>query len=251
MDRLAIKAEDREILGKKVKQLRKLGQLPAHVYGNGADGEAISVDGKTFMKAFKEVGATAVIDLKIGAEKVRPVMVKGVQYDPITGQAIHIDFYQVNLLAKVTVPVPLVLIGEEPESVKLGETIVLQTLDEISVEALPTDLVENIEINIEVLKNVDDAISVSDLSYDRSKLTVLNEPEEVVVKLAPAVSEEMQELLEEQAAETEAAAAEAAEEGAEGEEKVEGVEEGEGEPVSAEATAGEGEEGGESQGEEK
>lgn len=218
MDRLSLHAEERKVLGKKVKNLRKDGKLPGHVFGKGVDGESVSVDGKTFLKTFKEAGETGVIDLKIGAEKVRPVMVRGVQVDPVSGDPIHIDFYQVNLSQKVKVPVPLVLIGEQPESVHLGETIVLQTLQEIEVEALPTDLVENIEVDITSLKNVDDAITVGQLNYDRSKLTVSAPEEEIVVKLAPAVTEEMQKLMEEQAAEAAAAAAETAgeEAGAEG-----------------------------------
>lgn len=216
MDRLSLKAEERIILGKKVKSLRKNGQLPGHVFGKGLETEAVSVDGKIFLKTFKEAGETGVIDLKIGAEKVRPVMVRGVQYDPVSGDPLHIDFYQVNLTQTVKVPVPLVLIGEQPESVHMGEAIVLQTLNEIEVEALPTDLVENIEVDITTLKNIDDAITVGQLKFDRSKLTVSAGEEEIVVKLAPAVTEEMQKQMEEQAAEAAAAAAEAGAEGAEG-----------------------------------
>ena len=131
MDRLSLNAEERKVLGKKVKNLRKDGKLPGHVFGKGLETEHVSVDGKTFLKIFKEAGETGLIDLKIGTEKVRPVMVRGVQYDPVSDEPVHIDFYQVNLTQKVKVPVPLVLVGEEPESVKLGETIVLQTLNEV------------------------------------------------------------------------------------------------------------------------
>ncbi len=216
-------AFERIILGKKVKKLRKDGLLPGHVYGKGVETEHVSVDGKTFLKTFKEAGETSLIDLKIGAEKVRPVLVRGVQYDPVSGKPVHIDFYQVNLTQKVKVPVPLILIGEQPESVHLGETIVLQTLSEIEVEALPTDLVEKIEVNVTLLKNIDDAITVGQLNYDRSKLTIHAPEEEIVVKLAPAVTAEMEKLMEEEAAETAAAATGAAAEGegavpAEGEE---------------------------------
>lgn len=234
MDRLSLKAEERTILGKKVKKLRQEGQLPGHVYGKGLETEHVSVDGKTFLKTFKEAGETGLIDLKIGAEKIRPVLVRGVQYDPVSGQPVHIDFYQVNLTQKVKVPVPIILIGEQPESVHLGETIVLQTLQELEVEGLPTDLIENIEVDITSLKNIDDAITVGQLNYDRNKLTVSAPEEEVVVKLAPAVTAEMQQLMEEQAAETVAVAAET-EEGAEAAEGAAGGEapaEGE---VSAEA----------------
>ena len=216
MDRLSLNAQERIILGKKVKNLRKVGILPGHVFGIKTETEHVSVDTKTFLKTFKEAGATGVIDLKIGAEKVRPVMVRGVQFDPVSGNPIHIDFYQVDLTQKVTVPVPITLIGDEPEAVHLGEAIVLQTLNEVQMEALPNDLIDGIEVDISTLVAIDDAISVADLKIDREKLTILTPEEEIVVKLAPAVSAEMEELLEEQAAETEAAAAEeAAEEGTE------------------------------------
>ncbi len=195
-------AEEREVLGKKVEQLRRVGHLPAHVFGKKVKGENVAVELREFLKISKQAGETGVIDLKIGHEKVRPVMIRAVQKDHLTGQPIHVDFYQVNLSEKVTVPVPIILVGEQPESVHLGESIVLQTLNEVQVEALPTDLVEHIEVDITTLKNIDDAITVAELKYDISKLKLHAEPEEVVVKLAPAVSAEMEALLEEQAAET-------------------------------------------------
>ncbi len=220
-------AEERKILGKKVKNLRRGGKLPAHVFGKGLGTEHVSVDGKTFLKTFKEAGETGLIDLKIGAEKIRPVLVRGVQYDPISGSPLHIDFYQVNLSQKVKVPVPIELIGEEPEKVHLGEAIVLQTLNEVEVEALPADLIEKIEVDQSLLKEINDAITLGQLEFDREKLTIHADLEEIVVKLAPAVSAEMEKLLEEEAAEAAEAQAEAA------------PAEGEAEPASAEAAAGE------------
>ncbi len=228
MDRLSLNAEERDLLGKKVKKLRNGGKLPGHVFGKGLDTEHVAVDAKEFFTIFRQAGETGLIDLKIGKEKVRPVLVREVQHDPLSGGPLHIDFYQVNLTQKVKVSVPLTLIGEQPESVHLGESIVLQTLNEVEVEALPTDLVEKIEVNITSLKNIDDAITISQLNFDRSKLTVHADPETVVVKLAPAVSAQMEELLEEQAAEQAAAAEEivGAEEGkvAEGEVQAEAEE---------------------------
>lgn len=209
-----MQAEERTILGKKVKRLRKDGLLPGHVFGKGLEGETVAVSSHDFLKTFHQAGETGLIDLRIGKEKIRPVLVREVQYDPISGKPIHIDFYQVNLTQKVKVPVPLVLVGEEPESVHLGETIVLQTLNEVEVEALPTDLVEKIEVDITSLKNVDDAITLAQLDYDKDKLTLHADAESIVVKLAPAVTAEMEKLIEEQAAETAAAAAPA--EGEEG-----------------------------------
>lgn len=216
MDRLSLNAEERIILGKKVKLLRKDGKLPGHVFGKGIEGENVLVSGKEFIKTFLLAGGSGLIDLKIGSEKVRPVLVREVQYDPMTEAPIHIDFYQVNLTEKVKVPVPIVLIGEQPEKVHMGEAIVLQTVNQVEVEALPADLIEKLEVDISKLKEIDDAITVGKLSYDREKLTIHAPEEEIVVKLAPAVTAEMEKLLEEEAAETAEAAAEVtAEEGAE------------------------------------
>lgn len=243
MDRLSLQADERKILGKKVKQLRRDGKLPGHVFGKGVEGETVSVEAKEFLKTFHLAGETGLIDLKIsklapkgvGTEKVRPVLVRDVQYDPVSGDPVHIDFYQVDLTKKVKVPVPLVQVGEQPEAVHLGEAIVLQTLNEVEVEALPTDLVEKIEVDISSLKALDDAITVAQLNYDKSKLTLHADQEAIVVKLAPAVTAEMEKLMEEQAAEQAAKAAEAAAEAgapAEGE-AVEGAETVEGAPAEA------------------
>lgn len=228
MDRIPLKAQERTILGKKVKKLRADGFIPGHVFGNQVETEHVTVKLADFLPVLHQAGETGLIDLRVGEEKVRPVLIRDVQHDPVKGQPLNISFYQVNLKEKVQVPVPIVLIGEEPESVHMGEAVILQTVSEVQVEALPSDLVENIEVDITPLKNIDDAITIAQLNYDRSKLTLLTPEEEVVVKLAPAITEEMKKLLEEQAAEAAAAAEpEATEEGekAEGEEGAEGEEE--------------------------
>lgn len=229
-DRPTLKAEERTTFGKKVKNLRKEGVLPGHVFGNGLETESVQVTFKDFAAIYGQVGETGLINLKIGEEKIRPVLIREAQYDPVRGTVLNIDFYQVNLKIKTRVYVPVEFIGEEDDitAVHSGDAIVLQPISEVEIEALPTDLIDKIEVNISVLKNIDDAITVDQLNYDRSTITVLTNPEEVVVKLAPAVTEEMQELMEEQEAEA-AAAQEAAEEGAETEateeEAVEGGEE--------------------------
>ncbi len=201
MEKISLKASERVILGKNVRKLRKSGLVPAHVFGKGLETEHVSVDLKEFLKVAKQAGETGVIELKIGEEKTRPVMIKGMSQNANTDEIQNIDFYQVDLKKKVTVPVPLTLVGEDPEKVGLGEAIVLQMLNEVSVEALPTDLVDAIEVNTSILKEIDDAITVGQLSYNRETLTVLDDPESIVVKLAPAVTAEMEALLEEQAAE--------------------------------------------------
>lgn len=215
MDRLSLKAQERTILGKKVKNLRKDGFIPAHVFGNKIETEHVSVKDKDFMTIYDMAGETGLIDLKISDEKIRPVLVRDVQLDPVSGKPLNIDFYQVNLKEKVKVPVPIEIIGEEPEAVHMGEAVVIQPMLEVEVEALPTDLPEKIEVDISSLKQIDDAILVSGLQVPDG-VEILAENEAVVVKLDSAVTEEMKKLLEEQEAEAQAAAqAQVPEEGAE------------------------------------
>lgn len=223
MDRPTLKAEERSLFGKKVKNLRRDGIIPGHVFGKGLETESVQVKLKDLAEVYGEVGETGLINLKIGEERVRPVLIREIQSNPLNGRPLNIDFYQVNLKTKVKVYVPIELIGEEPELVHTGEAVVLNPISEIEIEALPTDLIDKIEVNIEVLKNIDDAITVEQLNYDRSKVEIFSNPDEVVVKLAPAVTEEMQELMEEAEAETQAAQEAAAE--AAGEETT--IEEGE------------------------
>ncbi|MDD2822609.1 MAG: 50S ribosomal protein L25 [Candidatus Daviesbacteria bacterium] len=230
MARISLKATEREIFGKKVNKLRKSGIIPGHVFGKSLETEHVSVKAADFIKVYKEAGETGLIDLKISKlaanavddDKTRPVLIRQVQLDPVRSEVLNIDFYQVNLKEKTTVNVPIELIGEEPEIVHSGEAVVIQPMMEVEVEALPDDLPENIEVDISSLKAIDDAITVADLPVPTG-VTILAEPEAVVVKLDNAVTAEMQELLEEQA-EEQAAATEAAAEGAEGEEKPEGEE---------------------------
>lgn len=231
MNRIPLKATEREILGKKVNRLRREGIIPGHVFGKKLETEHVSVKAKDFIKVYSEAGETGLVDLKIGEEKTRPVLIRQVQRDPVRGEVLHIDFYQVNLLEKTTVNVPILLIGEEPEIVHTGEAVVIQPMMEVSVEALPSDLPENIKVDITALIAIDDAITVADLPVSAG-VTILAEPESVVVKLDNAVTAEMQELLEEQAAEA-AAATEA-----QATEEVVVPTEGEA-PASAEATEGE------------
>lgn len=214
MDRISLKAEERTILGKKVKKLRRDGFVPAHVFGNKVETEHVSVKSLDFAKAYDQAGETGLIDLKIGEEKVRPVLIREVQVDPVRGATLHIDFYQVNLKEKVKVSVPIELFGEEPETVHSGEAVVIQPMSEVEVEALPAELPEKIEVDISSLRQINDAIFVSQLKVAEG-VALIADPEAVVVKLDNAVTEEMQQLMEEQAAEAAAAVEVATEEGAE------------------------------------
>lgn len=211
MQQVPLSAEKRTVLGRKVKKLRKEGLIPGHIFGHKVKTEHVQVKGNDFAKVFEQVGETGIVELTLGGEK-RPVLIRSVQNNPVTSDLIHIDFYQVNLSEKVKVNVPLEIIGEAPAvEKKIG--LLLTPISEIEVEALPTDLPENIEVDITNLQNIGDEIKVKDLKVDRSKIEVHTDEELVVAQIGELVTKEMEEM----EAEIEAEQAEAATEGVQAE----------------------------------
>lgn len=188
MTKISLKAEKRTITGRKVKNLRKQGIIPANIYGKDVKSVSVQVKGKEFGEAFKKAGETGIIDLTLGKD-VRPVLVGNVSLQPATGEVLHVDFRQVNLKEKVTAAIPVELIGESPaEKGGLGTAVLL--VQELEVEALPTDLPEKFEVDATKLAEVDQAVKVADLKYDKSKVEVKAEPDEIVAKVEPPQKEE-------------------------------------------------------------
>ena len=163
-ERKQLKAKKREVTGRKVKQLRKEGLLPANIYGADAKSQAVEVELREFEKTLSEVGETEILDLKVGQEsKVRPVLIHNVQLDPVTDTPLHADFLQIDLTKKVTINIPITFEGEAP-AVKNGLGVLLEILNELEVEALPTNLPSEIKVDLSNLTEVDQAITVGDLT---------------------------------------------------------------------------------------
>ena len=204
-----------------MKTLRQEGLVPANIYGKDVKSTAIQLSAAEFEKVFTEAGETSVIEVSLGKEK-RPVLVHGIQKDPTTENILHIDFHQINLKEKVKAGVPVELVGEAPAE-KRGEGTLVQYIDEIEVESLPGDLPEKFEVDVTGLEDVDSAIYVKDLAYDKSRIAVEVEDEEVVAKVEPLRKEEevAPPTAEEEVVEGEGTKEEQAEESAEGEKKEE------------------------------
>lgn len=209
MKAITLEAQVRQETGKKVKKLREKGVLPATVFGHNVKSVSLSVNAKDFDKVYRQAGETGLVELKYGKDTQHTLIVD-VQTHPLTRQILHIQFHAVSLTEKIKANVPLELVGESPAVVNnIG--LLLQTLNEVEVEALPTDLPEKIEVSTVSLAEVDQQIVVSQLSIPKG-VELLTGPEEVVVKVVPLVSEEAQKEAEEAAAK--AAAEAAAEAGA-------------------------------------
>lgn len=211
MDKVTLNAQKRTIVGRKVKKLRKDGIVPGNLFGKKVKSQSVQVAEKEFSSVFAKAGETGLVELMLD-KQVHPVLVKNVTYHPVTGSLLHIDFFQVDLKEKVQTRVPLSFVGESP-AVKDKLGVLLHILSEIEIEALPTDLPEKIEVDINGLAKVGDALKVADLKVS-DKIKILTDASLEVVKVAPLVSREAEQLAKEEAEAKAAAAAEAAAAGA-------------------------------------
>ncbi|MBI4099397.1 50S ribosomal protein L25 [Candidatus Microgenomates bacterium] len=233
MQSLVLDAQAREITGKKVKKIRKEGLLPASLYGKDVKSATLSVKMVDFMKVYAKAGETGLVELKYGKETT-PTLIANVQIHPVSRSPLHVEFHAVNLTEKIKANVPVELLGESP-AVANNVGILLQTINEVEVEALPADLPEKLTVDATKLAEIDQQVTVAELAVPKG-VTVLTEPSGVVVKVAAAVSEETKKELEAEEAAKAAAAAEAAAPpaGGEGEAPVAPAEG----PASAEASTG-------------
>lgn len=189
MKRQKLVVEKRKIFGKKLKKLRKEGILPANIYGKAVKSQAVQLPYKEFEKVYKEARETGLIDVQLDGE-LKPSLIHNVQKDNLRNIALHADFFQVNLKEKVKTMVPILTTGiAKAVSDKLG--LLLQPLSQIEVEALPTDLPENIEVNVEHLAAVNDQVIVADIKVPKG-VTVLTLKDQVVAKIGELVSKEAQ-----------------------------------------------------------
>ncbi len=190
MENMKIEASPRKVIGKQVKALRQSGLVPAVLYGQGVESIAIQMDGRELEKLLTQAGGSTLIDLAIGKD-AHKVLLRAVQRDPITLDLIHVDFLKVAMDVAIRTYVPIELVGEAPAVKDLGGVLVTG-LSEIEVEALPSDLMDRISVDLEVLQGMDDSITVGDL-FPGKNVTVLTDPEEVVAHMMYQVIEEEEE----------------------------------------------------------
>jgi large subunit ribosomal protein L25 len=168
--------------GKNLRGLRRKGRLPGIVYGHGVDAFPVTVDGRELIRAFQKVGRNQLVDLEFGNEAPRKALIRELQRSPRTGDLLHVDFYQVNLLEEIESEVPLEFEGEV-EIVAKGEADLQHGLHQLRIRCLPTDLPPTVVVDVSGLKEVDDEIRVKDLKLP-PKVEVLDEPEDLIVKVA-------------------------------------------------------------------
>ncbi|MFH1648062.1 MAG: 50S ribosomal protein L25 [Chloroflexota bacterium] len=212
MKELKLKAVKRDVLGKRNRFLRRQGVTPAHLFGHSLESQSLQCDTAELKNIVAHAGETRLISLHIeGDREPHGVFVREIQRDVLGKHLLHVDFYQVMKGEKMEVDVPIVIIGESP-AMKVKGRMLVHGITELSIECLPEKVPPQIEIDISVLEEVEQAINVKDIVLDPD-ITVHADPEQLVVKIAEVmVEEEVEEVAEEvEAVEGEAEAAEGAE----------------------------------------
>ena len=218
-ERATLRAERRTVLGKKVRQLRNQGILPANIYGRNMESVAIQLETRAFLHSVKESGVRSMFEVAVeGESDPRFVIIRGIDRPGGHGDPLHIDFYQVDLRRPVQTNVQLVAEGEAPAVRELGGTL-LQNLDYVTVECLPLDIPSSIAIDLAVLDSFDVSITVADLVAPEGVTIVTDPSVSVATVAAPRIRLEGEE--------------EEGEEFGEGEEGAEGEEAGEAEAEPA------------------
>lgn len=177
---ISLEAKTRKIQGKKTKELKRSGTVPAILYGPEISNALLEVDLKNFKKIFKEAGENTMISLKIDGSKEYAVLIKDVVNDPISSEPIHIDFYQPNLNKELEADIPLEFIGAAP-ALQLGGTLV-KNMQELKIKSLPQNLPHSIKVDVSSLKTFEDSILVKDIPLPE-KIELMDNPEETVVKV--------------------------------------------------------------------
>ena len=189
MDQIELKVARREILGKKVRFLRRQGITPVHLFGHGIESQALQCDAARLQQVLAEAGKTKLINLKIdGEKKARSVIVREVEIELPRRGLVHVDFYQVRKAEEMKVEVPVVLVGEAP-ALKVRENTLVQELDNLSVECLPTKIPASVELDISSLTESNQVLRVKDIEVEKG-VTVLNDPEVVVASISARRVEE-------------------------------------------------------------
>lgn len=167
--------------------LRKEGKIPAVIYGPKRSPESVFLDAREFKKVYDSGGESTLIDFSVSPEKSSKVLIKDVQYDPVTSDYVHVDFLEVDMDKLIEAEVELRFTGIAPAVKELGG-ILNRQLETLEIRCLPKDLIHDIEVSLENLRTFDDVIHVEDIALPEG-VSVLQNPDDVVVMVSEPMSE--------------------------------------------------------------
>ncbi len=189
-ERPSITLSNRQVVGKKVKTLRREGVVPVHYYGSGIESQSLQAAGATLRKVVTEVGANIPVEVVVeGSSESDICFVREVQWHPVNGTLLHVDFMHVDVSERVTAEVPVVFVGQSDAVRELGG-VLIQPFQTLPVEALPLDMPKDIAVDITSLQMFGDAVRVGDIALNKD-FTILRDDDDLLVTVQePRIEEE-------------------------------------------------------------
>ncbi len=176
---IQIKAELRDLTGKKVKQLRNEGKMPGIIYGKKIEPMNIVMDLKEVTKQLRSVSSSTIVDILLDGKKY-PSILRGKQTHPLRDIVMHVDFQAVSMDARLRVNVPIVLVGESP-AVAGFRAILTTGVENLDIEVSAANMPESFEVDITKLEEIGDAVTVADLDIDDDVVVYTNEDDMIAV----------------------------------------------------------------------
>jgi len=194
MEEVLLQVSKRDVVGKQVKTLRREGILPAIVYGRGISSIPISLNALKANQILSAISSSSLVVIEIDGEK-HTTLVREKQRDPVTGDVLHIDFYEVSMTEKLRTNVMFEFQGESPAVKELMGVLVV-VLESLEIECLPQDLPNRIVADLSTLEEIGDSLYVRDIILPPNIELISDIDGLVLVISAPAV-EEIEEVVEE------------------------------------------------------
>ncbi len=187
-DEIELVVEPRTVVRKGIKQLRRNGFVPLALYGGHIQARSLQAPERVLRAVLARAGHTHLIRLNGGDGVNQIVVAREIQREPISGRLLHVDLQAISMKEKMTTEIPVVLRGTSPV-VSRNEGLLIHGLDAVSVRLLPTDLIEEIEVDVSGLTELNQTIHVSDLQVS-DKIEILTPADEMIAKVI-AVKEEV------------------------------------------------------------
>ena len=181
-------SERTKLKTKGVKLLRRKGLIPGVLYYSGEKNVNIEVDKSILFHAMQSGQRIFEIEQQ---GKSQFTMIKQVQYHPVTDEIMHLDLMRVRRSEKMTITVPLVLIGDA-KGVKEGG-ILSQSINQLEINCFPTDVPEQIELNVEDLE-LNSSMNISDIKLKNDDIEIITDGEVNIVNISKLVEEEAEEV---------------------------------------------------------
>ena len=176
----ALEAQARSVVGKKVNRLRNSGMVPATIYGPNIEAINVQFPYRPLQLALMNAGGTNIIDIQVNGETY-PVLAREVQRDILRGDIMHVDFFAIDMKSTIRTDVPIVFIGESPV-VQDRRGILMVGTNTITIETLPSKLMNQVEVDITTLTELGASITVADIQLGPD-IVIINEPEELIAKV--------------------------------------------------------------------